>query len=354
MLRRVLIGVAVVVVLIGAWVFRLLWVAGSFTKIEPHFAGEIRLVPGARGPEDLTIHPETGVAYVSASDRWAANQGAPTPGGIYAYDLRDPDAGLVNLTPEAGLEFQPHGISLWRGEDGREALFVVNHPARGGAGPAHTVEIFDVVAGALVHRRRVEDAAHLVTPNDIAAVGPEQFYVTNTHAHPPGGRQTIETYGRLRGARVVYFDGEQFRTAIDHLLFPNGINVSADGRSLYVASTTGREVRVYDREPETEKLTLRRKIFVGPGLDNIEVAADGALWIGAHPKLLMMAAYADDPTLQSPAQVMRVEPDTGRVEEIFLDDGAQLSASSVAAVFEDRLLIGQVFADGILDCTRTP
>jgi arylesterase/paraoxonase len=38
------------------------------------------------------------------------------------------------------------------------------------------------------------------------------------------------------------------------------------------------------------------------------------------------------------------------VEEVFLDTGATLSASSVAAVHGKRLLIGGIFEPRLLDC----
>jgi hypothetical protein len=42
--------------------------------------------------------------------------------------------------------------------------------------------------------------------------------------------------------------------------------------------------------------------------------------------------------------------DSPRVEEVFLSRGADLSGSSVAAVYGDRLLVGAVLDDHILDC----
>lgn len=41
------------------------------------------------------------------------------------------------------------------------------------------------------------------------------------------------------------------------------------------------------------------------------------------------------------------------VEEIYLSDGQPLSAASVGARYGNRLLIGQIFGRGILDCTMS-
>jgi hypothetical protein len=42
------------------------------------------------------------------------------------------------------------------------------------------------------------------------------------------------------------------------------------------------------------------------------------------------------------------------VEEVLLSLGEDLSGSSVAAVRGDRLLVGSVMDDGILDCRISP
>lgn len=341
----------VVVLAVSVWGLHLLWLAGTFRRIHPHFAGSCHLIRGPVGPEDITIHPRTGVAYISATDRRAVLAGKPVPGAIYAYDLNASPATLVNLTPKADSQFQPHGISLWAGADGREALFVVNHPMVGDRPDPNNIEIFDLTEKGLIHRATLTDPL-LVMPNDLVAVGLDRFYVTNTHENAPGSLQTLETYLQLSGAQVLFYGPGGFRPAIKDLVMPNGINLSPDGRTLYVASTTGRAVRFYDRDPAAEALAFRQEIPLGSGADNIEIDEHGNLWIGAHPKLLRVEAHGTDPKTLSPSQVLRVTPD-GKVEEIFLDDGTTLSTSTVGAVRGRRLLIGNVFDDGFLDCEMT-
>jgi arylesterase/paraoxonase len=336
------------VVVAGGWSLRVLWLAGAFRRIHPHFAGSCRLVRGPVGPEDITIHPRTGVAYISASDRRAVDAGRPVPGGIHAYDLNAEAPVPVNLTPDADAAFQPHGISLWVGKDGHDVLFVVNHPAGATVPHANTVEIFDLSGGALVHRATLTDPL-LVMPNDLVAVGVDRFYVTNTHHHPPGTMQTIETYLLLSGAQVLFYGDGGFRPVLDDVIVPNGINVSPDGRTLYIASTTGRVLRMYDRDPAAERLAFRKEVFLGSGPDNIEIDEQGDLWIGSHPKLLRIDKHRADPAELSPSQVLRVTKE-GKVDEVYLDDGRKLSGASVAAVRGRRLLIGEIFDDGFLDC----
>src|SRR5262249_21365647 len=236
--------------------------------------------------------------------------------------------------------------------DGRRVLYVINHAPTGNEQPANSVEVFDIKEGALVHRASLTDPL-LVMPNDLVAVGEDRFYLTNTHAHPPGWMQSAETYLQIPGPNVLLYADGKFRPAIEDLVFPNGINVSADGRTLYVAATTPRRVLVYDRDPATDILKKRSEIFLGSGPDNIEVDAQGNLWIGAHPKLLRLGPHRDDPSALAPSQVLHVSGDGRggyRVDEVYLNAGDQIAAASVAAVRGRRLLIGQIFGNGFLDC----
>jgi len=347
--RVVLIVVLLLAIFVVGFLLRLAWLGGVFTSIKPHFAGHCRLVEGPVGPEDLTIDAPARRAIVSASDRRAMLAGHPVPGGIWSYSLDAVDAMPVNMTPDPGLYLQPHGISLWREPDGRAALFVVNHPAPGHGWPQHTIEIFDVAGDALVHRATLTDP-RLVMPNDLVAVGLDRFYVTNTHAHGPGRMQDLETYLQLSGAQVLHYGPGGFSTAIAKLVFPNGINVSPDGRTVYIAAVTWRSVLVYDRDPATDVLTPRGSIAIGSGGDNIEVDDQGQLWIGAHPKLLAVPKHAADPANLAPAQVLRVSADGKTVDEVYLNDGQPIGAASVGARFANRLLIGQIFGNGFLDC----
>ena len=152
---------------------------------------------------------------------------------------------------------------------------------------------------------------------------------------------------------VVYYDGHDFRIVAEGLAYSNGINLSPDGRTVYVAATVGQEVCVYDRDKGTGDLTLRYTIDLGTGPDNIEVDESGNLWIGCHPKLLTFVKYSKDPEELSPSQVLKVtvqKPDSYTVDEIYLNKGEPLSGSSVAAVYKNIMLIGSVFDTLFLLC----
>ncbi|MBU6281267.1 SMP-30/gluconolactonase/LRE family protein [bacterium] len=340
------------VLLLAAFVGKTLWDAGAFRRISPHFAGRCREIHGVVGPEDVVVHPRTRIAYAAGYDRRAAERGEPSPGAIWSWPLDRPNTAPRNLTPAAGIDFQPHGLGLWLApEGGRDRLFVVNHPAPGSGKPKHSVDVFEIDGETLTPVASWSDPDLLVMPNDVVPVGPDRFYLTNTHANPKGFAQNLETYLQLPRAKVLYFDGGRFRAVREGELFPNGVAASADGKRIWVASTTGREVKEYERDPSSGALRFARSFFVGTGVDNIDVDAAGDLWIGSHPNLLAVPPMLTDPSAKSPSQVVRLRPSTGEVEEVFLDDGSRISGSSVGVHVGDRLIVGQIFGDFLLDCT---
>ncbi len=351
MKKVILIVLAILFLAAGAWIVELFWHAGQFRTVTPHINGNYRTVTGLVGAEDITTHPGTGIAYISTCDRRAVAQGKPGRGAVYAYDLNAAVPQLINLTPHADVDFQPHGISLYVNPSGPDALFVINHQ-----GGLNRIEIYDLGNATLTLRRTLTDPM-LVSPNDLLAVGPNACYVTNDHRHATGIARLIEEYGRRRIANVVFYDGEQFGEAASGIGYPNGINVSRDGRTLYLAATVERTLHVYDRDPGTNKLSLKEKLPLETGVDNIEIDQQGGLWIGAHPKLLSFVKHAQDPSRISPSQVLHLTFLAGGgyvVEEVFADSGEALSASSVASVFGRRMLIGAVFDPKILDCRISP
>lgn len=156
-------------------------------------------------------------------------------------------------------------------------------------------------------------------------------------------------------ANDLYYDGSRFAEVAAGIGYANGINASPDGRMIYVCALTEGRLHVYDRDPESGRLTLRNKVLLGAGADNVEVdTRTGDLWIGAHPKLLTFVKYSKGLRPAAPSEVLRLsetEPGRFNVEEVFLDTGERISGSSVAAACcGDRLLVGAVMDSKFLDC----
>ena len=347
--KAAIITLIALALVVGGLIVKTYYDAGEFKKINPHFKAECKSITGVLSSEDITVDPKTGLAFISSADRrtrWSSSSHVQR-GAIYGFDLKARDPELVNLTADFAEEFNPHGIGLWIGGNGNSSLFVVNHRRDG-----HFVEIFDFKNNKLIHREYIEGAL-MHSPNDVIPVGPRAFYVTNDHGNRSELGRVVEEYLQLDRSLVLYYDGNDFRIVAEGLAYSNGINLSPDGKTVYVAATVGQEVCVYDRDKGTGDLALRHTIELGTGPDNIEVDESGNLWIGCHPKLLTFVKYSKDPQELSPSQVLKVtvqEPGSYTVDEIYLNKGEPLSGSSVAAVYKDTMLIGSVFDTRFLLC----
>jgi arylesterase/paraoxonase len=346
-LKITLIILLVIILVVIGFVVKTFWNAGQFKNIEPHSSGDCRVVTGVMSSEDITIHPQTGLAFISSDDRRALNTGSAKQGAIYGYDLEAENPVLINLTSDYKEEFHPHGIGLYMAEDSTVSLFVVNHIKDG-----HYIEIFDYTGDRLVHRESIKGPL-MTSPNDVIPVGKRSFYVTNDHGQVAGFKRTLEEYLQLPWAYVLYYNGDRFQKAAGDLVYANGINISRDNKTVYVAATISGGIFVYDRDIESGALNLTEFIDAGTGVDNIEIDEEGNLWLGAHPKLLTFVKHAKDPTVKSPSQVLKItwgKDKSYSLKEVYLSDGTPMSSSSVAAVYKDILLIGSVFEDRFLLC----
>ncbi len=338
--------IAAIVYLVGNTLF----VAGSFKSIHPHLDGTpIVVYSGIPGPEDMDLDDATGLLFISSSNRWKTLNGLPANDGIFRFapDSAQQPRKLPTTYPG---EFHPHGISVLR-TGSQVYLFVVNHNPDG-----NFVEIFDYRNDTLFHQRSISDLS-MCCPNDVVAVAANKFYVTNDHGTQNGFKRTLEEYLQLPFSSLLYYNGVSFSTAYKGLKYGNGVNVSNDGSKLYVATTTGRNLLTFDRDPATGDIKLVGKLPLKTGVDNIDVDEDGNLWIAAHPKLLAFVGHAKDSTKLSPSQVLKITPGSGasyQVEEIFLDDGRRLSASSIALRYKGELFISGVFQSKILRIALKP
>ncbi|MBK8971419.1 MAG: SMP-30/gluconolactonase/LRE family protein [Hahellaceae bacterium] len=336
-----------VIALIVFLAYRTIGDSGVLLDIENTFNGTCQPVEGVTGGEDITIDRSTGLVYISADDRWSTLAGNPRQGHIYAMAVDGPTALPISLTPELPFSFHPHGLSIFRDEDGSTRLFVVNHREDG----SDWVEIFKVNGTLPLTHLRSITYPDLISPNDLVATGPETFYATSDHGFPRSHwMQTAEDYLGLPMASVTYFDGQDGHRVAEGLRYANGINLSADGKTLYVAEVVARRLSVFKIGPTPTELRQERTVDVGTGLDNLEWGDDGELWTGGHPRLFDFVDHAKNPEAYSPSDVVRINPRTYAVTPVYRNDGGELSGSSVATVAGKTLLIGPVFEHHLLRC----
>ncbi|MEL7487207.1 MAG: SMP-30/gluconolactonase/LRE family protein [Pseudomonadota bacterium] len=342
--------------LTAAAIGAVLWTLYSFnhfSRVENDFSGVCAPVSGVPGPEDIHIDHAAGRAFVSSLDRRALTRGERVRGAIYSVNLSDPlDAsGWVDRTRGAPEAFQPAGLYYYRDATHRR-LFAVNAANK-------SIEVFDVAAdGDLTHLETLAER-RLTAPNDIVAVGPRAFYVTNggeTDRDSLMGR--FEYWRRAAAGGVLYFNGTAWRSAANGLRFADGVNVNADATRLYVAETAGKAVKEFVRDPDSGALTYLRETPLSFAPNNISVDVDGALWVAGAPKPLAVAAHRriEDRTAPSAASRLRLAGEGApatetEIEPVFVDRGETISGATIAARFRDTLVIGAPMENKFLLCS---
>lgn len=324
------------------------WVGFSFNQfktVEAEGDLDCERVVGVFGASDIEPVPATAMAYLSSHDR----RGEAERGAILRFDTDNPlDSGSWrDRTGGQPVVFQPMGIDLYseRLPDGRflQRLFVVNV-----AGPE--VLLYDIDAAGDLVMREVFSDPRLKSPNDVVATGPRSFYVSNDTA---AGRKTlrgkIDFLLGLQTGQVLHFDGNSWSDVASGLAFPNGLALSENGDTLYVAEMRARRLRTFNRNVNTDSLQASEMIKLDSFPDNLSLDAKGDLLIGAVPQPLSFSAYGEGLKEVAASQVLRVNA-MGDVETVFQDPGDELSASTVAVKLRNRLLIGSRAADRFLMC----
>ncbi len=344
--KIIIIVLPLVLLLVVLFVFKTLYQSGAFKSINDRDCCTCVSVSGVPGTEDIVLDRRSGTAFLSSHDRRSYMKGDDSSGGIYRYTLAGyPDTPEL-LTGYIDFPFHPHGISLIRTEKGGLHLFVINHRTQ----ELTTVEIFQYRDRRLEHDRTIKNKL-MISPNDILAVGEWRFYFTNDHGAESSFARTLEDYLQLPLGSVVFCSGSDCKKVAGGFTYANGINMSSDGVKVYVAATTGRFLRIFDRNPADNSLEKQRDLKLKTGLDNIDIDEQGTLWVTGHPKLLTFIKHSSDPSVNSPSQIIRIDPQKDYEHEfVYENSGEEVSGASVAVRYRDRLLIGNVFEPFILDC----
>ena len=355
LIKQLLKFLGVLVLVAGIGTVYVLNRGGAFRTIEPHFAGTCESLPLDASAEDITIDRERGIAYISYLDRQSLikGEGGNLQGTIMRLDLNHRP-----LVPEDALLDKPaqlrtHGLSLFIDPAGKRSLFVINHPVNRGAEP-ELVEVFDEVEPGNFRHRETFASPLFNSPNDLVAVGPRQFYVANDKPLKGGLAAGLQQLG-IGASPLTYFDGTAARVVLDDIASGGGINISANGKTLYVSETAGQRIRVLQRDPATGDVTEQARIAIPTSPDNIEVAADGSLTVAGHANTLKLIQHFINGS-PAPSQVLHVIPHadgTAAIDEIYLNGGEQISASSVGVIWGKKLLIGSITSRQILVCEQT-
>jgi hypothetical protein len=242
-------------------------------------SGGMDFVCGIRNAEDLVKVPGTrwiiasGMANgagLSLIDTHAAKWTALYPGD--RPQARHDAASFPDCpTPPAAGTLNTHGLNLRAGR-GHSTLYVVGHGAR------EAIEVFDMDATG--ERPSLTWRGCVPMPEGLAANSVASFTdgsLVATVLIMPGKTFADSVAKRPTGAVYEWSPGKHGFTLIQGSELPgnNGIEVSKDGREMFVVSSGFQTLVVMSRSNPTKQLRTTEQLPFTP--DNVHMGADGRL-----------------------------------------------------------------------------
>ncbi|XP_062956000.1 serum paraoxonase/lactonase 3 [Cynocephalus volans] len=265
------------------------------------------------------------------------------PGKIFLMNLNEQNPRAQALKISDGFDqelFNPHGISTFIDKDHTVYLYVVNHPHM-----KSTVEIFkfEEQQRSLVYLKTIKHKL-LKRVNDIVVLGPEQFYATRDHYFTGFLMSLIEMILDLRWCYVLFYSPREVKVVAKGFNSANGITVSPDQKYVYVADVMAKNIHVMKKHDNGD-LTQLKVIQLDTLVDNLTVdPATGDILAGCHPNPLKLLIYnPEDPPGSEVLRIQSVLSEEPRVSTVYANNGSVLQGSSVASVYQGKMLIGTIF-----------
>jgi hypothetical protein len=253
------------------------WIAvGAQAQSSCAPTGDVSYVCGPKNPEDLVLVPGT---------QWIVSSGMAEGAGFYLVDSRSGDFTPLPFTaqpdttfagcaaPPAVQSFNSHGLNVRAAGPNRARLYVVGHGAR------EAIEIFDIdAAGA---RPTLTWRGCVPMPNGLAANSVASFAdgsIVATVLFMPGTTFADAIVAlKPTGAVFEWSPGKAGFELVRGTELPanNGIEVSADGREIYVASSGLQTIVAFSHSNPARQLRTTRPLGFTP--DNVHLAPDGRL-----------------------------------------------------------------------------
>ncbi|XP_013071043.2 serum paraoxonase/arylesterase 1-like [Biomphalaria glabrata] len=353
------VGIALLAVLLyyGVKIFLFMDYQVHYKK---HHPGQCRPVEGQDfGSEDFQV-TEEGLAFITSGFNWNVSSSSykeflkekNIKGKILLFDLKNPEQGAVVLKIRPTDQFNvytfgPHGISVLEDKvKGQHILYVVNHQV---SAPDRVEKFrYDPTTKELVHLKYFTSDLFRLT-NDLAVVEEDQFYISNYMYFKVPALNILESLLPLPLGSVVFYNGTGFETVIPQLTGPNGITLSKDQRYLYVNFPLLKRVGVWERK-EDKRLVPVQMLNLRSAIDNSHLSSSGqGLFLGAHPIVHKVFDHLEEPKNIAPSSVLYVPlmPDgkmaaEDEVIELFYDHGDLITGSTIATVYNNKLLIGSI------------
>ncbi len=256
------------------------WLPTSVAADDCAPSGDLGFVCGLVNPEDLVRVPDT---------RWIISSGMGAGGALYLVDAEAKswvelypgdapearqDMGLYGACPGSPdpNQFVSHGLNVLRGADGHSTLYVVGHGGR------EAIEVFDVDASG--DRPALTWIGCVMMPDGMAANSVASWRDGSLLATIPlfaGVPISDALAGKATGAVFRWSPGDDGFTQVvgTEMPYANGIEVSADGREFFVASSGWFNVTAFSNTNPARVLRRSETLDFLP--DNLHMSDDGEL-----------------------------------------------------------------------------
>lgn len=251
-----------------------------------------------------------------------------------------------------GAEFSPLGISVQQRLDGRWQVAAINHGGRMG------VEMFELLPHGTGYRlawRGCVPAPTHTALNSVALLRTGGFVASHMFDRTAPALFGLQT--SLLKAELGFDSGHvlewlptqpgRFRVLADSAgPFPNGIALSADEATVFLALSSGHELRRLDRASgkRTGAVRVQRP-------DNLVWDEQGRLLVasltGSRGQNFRCVRRPNQPCGLA-FEILRVDPHSLRAESVFALEGSPMGAATVAQQLGPWLYLGSFTGDRIL------
>lgn len=308
-----------------------------------------------QNPEDLAVVPGGGRLLVS---QMGAMDGSRT-GNVALYapgaDIQilfpgesitdDRRWGALDCPPPALAAFAPHGLDLVQRQDGAWMLLVVNHGGR------ESIELFELA-----------DRDGQISLNwRGCAEGPDQAFFNDVVGRRDGGFFATHMYPRdsqilplIKGGVFGMATGHVYEWSVEEGWqvvpgsegpFPNGIELAADERALYINMYLAGEVRKLDLA-SGEVVA----VYEGGNPDNSTWASNGQLLVATHIDGLRATTGCqalEEGSCGFAFRIVALDPGDLSSRTILEHRGSPMGAATVATEMDGALYLGTFAGDRI-------
>jgi hypothetical protein len=230
-----------------------------------------------------------------------------------------------------------HGLNVRRFGTNRFRLYAVNH------GNRESIEVFDVEA----------DARHIAATWRGCLLSPQGMVLNAVAPLSRGGMIVTSTGaaarpGGVAGAVAVWHPRVGWRQLTNLVAHDNGIEVSADGKWVFVA---GSDEKTLNRFTLDEGMAKRQRLQLDFGPDNLRWGDDGFLYVAGSTIASYQASRdcSRQPVCAADYTVLRVEPRTMKAEVVLKRHGMAgvFGAATTALKIGDTIWTGSFRGDRV-------